>query len=66
MTLKEYFATLPKGAQKDLAKKLQISTTWMTLVTNGHEVPSVALAVLIEQVTEGKVTRKELRPDVFA
>ena len=66
MTLKEYFATLPKGAQKDLAKKLQISTTWMTLVTNGHRIPSVPLAVLIEQATEGKVTRKELRPDVFA
>jgi len=65
MTLQEYFANKPRGAQLDLAKKLGISKTWMTLITNGHQVPSPELAVLIHQLTNGLVTREELRPDLF-
>lgn len=65
MTLQEYFATLPKGSQVAFAKRLGISKTWMTLITNGHEVPSPALATLIQQMTNGAVTREELRPDIY-
>jgi DNA-binding transcriptional regulator YdaS (Cro superfamily) len=65
MKLTEYFADKPRGAQRELAEKLGISKTWMTLITNGHQVPSAALAVLIHQVTNGRVTREELRPDLF-
>ena len=65
MTLKEYFETRPRGAKLEMAKKLGISKTWMTLITNGHQVPSPELAVLIHQLTNGLVTREELRPDIF-
>ncbi len=65
MTLHEYSSNKPRGAQLELAKKLGISKTWMTLITNGHQVPSPELAVLIHQLTNGLVTREELRPDIF-
>lgn len=65
MTLQEYFATKPIGSQVAFAKRLRISKTWMTLITNGHRVPSPALATLIHQLTDGAVTREELRPDIY-
>lgn len=65
MTLKEYFATRPRGAQKELAQRLGISKTWMTLVTNGHALPSPELCALIYQVTNRAVSRESLRPDIF-
>lgn len=65
MTLKEYFATRPRGAKLEMAKKLNISKTWMALIISGRQVPSAGLAVMIHQVTNGKVSREELRPDLF-
>lgn len=65
MTLKEWFASQPRGTQTELAKKLGVSKTWMTLVTNGHQAPGPELAVMIHQLTGGAVTREELRPDLF-
>lgn len=65
MQLRDYFRKQPRGAQTALAKRLGISKTWMTLITNGHEMPSAELAVLIHQITGGDVTREELRPDLF-
>lgn len=65
MTLQEYFATQPHGAQAALARKIGISKTWMNLLTSERDVPSAEIAVLIEKHTDGKVTRAELRPDLF-
>ena len=65
MTLQEYFATKPRGAKIELARLVGISKTWMSLLTNGHDICSAEVAVLIERHTKGAVTRKELRPDIF-
>lgn len=65
MQLREYFRKQPRGAQAALAQRLGISKTWMTLITNGHQMPSAELAVMIHQITNGAVTREELRPDLF-
>jgi DNA-binding transcriptional regulator YdaS (Cro superfamily) len=65
MTLEEYFRDKPRGVKADLARELGISKTWMSLLTSGRSVPSPELAHLIERLTKGQVTRKELRPDVF-
>ena len=65
MTLREYLQTQPWGAQRDLCKLLGVSKTWISLIANGHKVPSASLAYQIEQQTDGRVTRKELRPDLF-
>jgi DNA-binding transcriptional regulator YdaS (Cro superfamily) len=66
MTLRDLLKTMPRGAQKELALLLGITQTWMTLIVNGHARPSAELAAKIADATDGKVTLKDLRPDLFA
>lgn len=65
MTLKEFFKGKPRGSKADMCLKLGITRTWMSQIVSGRKVPSVELAVAIESVTLGVVTRADLRPDVF-
>jgi DNA-binding transcriptional regulator YdaS (Cro superfamily) len=65
MTLKEYFAKQPFGAITEMANKLGVSRTWLSLITSGKKPPSPLLCTLIERLTKGKVKRKVLRPDLF-
>jgi DNA-binding transcriptional regulator YdaS (Cro superfamily) len=65
MTLQEYFFDKPRGSKLDLARKLGVSKTWISLIVSGREQPSAALSLMIEKFTGGAVTRKELRPDLF-
>jgi DNA-binding transcriptional regulator YdaS (Cro superfamily) len=48
-----------------VATQLGVTRTWLSLITNGHAVPSPILCVMIERLTKGKVKRKVLRPDMF-
>lgn len=65
MTLNEYFATEPRGAKAEMAQYLGISPEWMSkLIAQTHPC-SIKLAKLIEQATQGLVTRRDLRPDLF-
>ena len=63
MKLKEYLQQ--RGSIEAMSKTLGISRTWLSLVANGHQPPSAALAVKIEAATKGKITRQQLRPDLF-
>ena len=65
MTLKEYFEKQPHGAITDMAKKLNVTRTWLSLIVNGRKPASPILCVMIERLTRGKVKRKVLRPDMF-
>jgi|TARA_R110000868_G_scaffold358688_1_gene620404 DNA-binding transcriptional regulator YdaS (Cro superfamily) len=65
MTLEEYFKDKPRGAKSDLATALGISRTWLALIINHLREPSAVLCTQIEQLTEGSVTRADLRPDLF-
>jgi DNA-binding transcriptional regulator YdaS (Cro superfamily) len=65
MTLQEYFSTEPLGARGEMAEYLGISLTWLSLLIHERRTASAALAVKIEKATQGLVTRKDLRPDLF-
>lgn len=65
MTLRQYFQDKPRGAQAAMAAELGVSRTWMSLLVQERKSPSAALALMIERITNGKVTRKALRPDLF-
>jgi DNA-binding transcriptional regulator YdaS (Cro superfamily) len=65
MTLEEFFRDKPRGAKVELARKVGVSKTWMSLLTSGRQVPSPELAHSIERHTQGKVRRQDLRPDLF-
>jgi DNA-binding transcriptional regulator YdaS (Cro superfamily) len=65
MELIEYFSTQPRGTKVSMTKALGISKTWLSLVISKRKKPSPKLATEIEKATAGKVTREELRPDIF-
>jgi DNA-binding transcriptional regulator YdaS (Cro superfamily) len=65
MTLQEYFADEPYGAKKEMAEYLGITPTWLGLLLRKAKQPSPELAKRIEKATQGLVTAKELRPDLF-
>ena len=65
MTLFEYFSTEPRGAKIEMARHLGITAEWMSKMIAGKAVISAALACKVEEATQGLVTRKDLRPDLF-
>jgi DNA-binding transcriptional regulator YdaS (Cro superfamily) len=65
MKLKKYIQSKPKGTQGELADSLDISRSWFSKIVNERRLPSPALAVAKSHVTEGRVKRKDLRPDIF-
>lgn len=65
MNLKQYFKDEPHGAKKEMADYLGITQTWLGLLISKVRNPSAVLAKKIEKATQGLVTAKELRPDIF-
>ena len=65
MDLERYFKDEPKGAKKEMAEYLGITPTWLGLLITKARKPSPILAKKIEKATQGLVTAKTLRPDLF-
>ena len=65
MNLMQYFKDEPRGAKIEMAEYLGISAEWMSKLIAKKAKPSGPLARDIEIATQGLVTRKELRPDLF-
>jgi DNA-binding transcriptional regulator YdaS (Cro superfamily) len=65
MNLKQYFKDEPYGSKKEMADYLGITQTWLGLLIRKARRPSFVLARKIEKATQGLVTAKELRPDLF-
>ena len=65
MTLPEWFSTQPHGSKAKMARELSITKTWMCQLIKGRGKASPKVAVEIERLTEGQVTRSTLRPDLF-
>jgi NAD(P)H-dependent flavin oxidoreductase YrpB (nitropropane dioxygenase family) len=67
MKLADHLRELDAPARARLARKVSRagSVGYLYLIAGGHRRPSAELAKKIEQATAGKVTRAELRPDIF-
>jgi len=65
MTLFEYFSTEPRGAKAEMATYLDITATYMSLLIHGKRRASPHMAINIELATQGLVTRRYLRPDLY-
>jgi len=65
MKLKKYFEKMPRGTAAQLARDVNITHTWLSLVANGHRLPSPDLCLRIESATGGKVTRADMMPKMF-
>lgn len=69
MRLREYIYSYPLGkrirARTIIAKALEVTEAAVRSWENGTRKPSPKHLIAIETLTEGKVSRKELRPDLF-
>jgi DNA-binding transcriptional regulator YdaS (Cro superfamily) len=65
MNLKQYFKDEPYGSKKEMAEYLGITQTWLGILIKKKRRCSPELAKKIEKATQGLVTAKELRPDIF-
>ncbi len=63
MKLKEYLSTLERGGASRLAKLLGISISYLSQLASGASSISPTRCIDIERATDGKVTRRDLRPD---
>ncbi len=63
MDLKKYIDELERGEAKKLAKSIGVSSSFLSQMASGRSPISPARCVEIEQVTNGAVTRRDLRPD---
>lgn len=67
MKLRAYIDTLPRGGIAEFAGKVGISPIYLSQLaaTQDGRVPSAELCVSIERLTDGIVSREELRPNDF-
>lgn len=64
MNLRDYLY-FERKTLKELAKELHVDARYLGRIKNKHFRPSLRLALDIERLTEGKVTAKELREDIY-
>ena len=69
MKISEYIAQFPKDQRKkicqEIAKKLNVGESSVNHWRNGTRRISPLLALRLEHITDGVITRKELRPDIY-
>lgn len=55
----------PRGSRVEFARRVDVSDVHLRRLLVGMMRPSVELCIRIERETEGRVTRADLRPDIF-
>ena len=53
------------GSQSELARSLGVNRALINHMTAGRRSVTAEMAVAIEKITEGAVSRADLRPDLF-
>lgn len=64
--LKSFFSSLSKDEKTDFATKCGTSVGYLTVSISRKQLFKAELCVVIERVTNGLVTRKNLRPNDWA
>lgn len=69
MTLAEYTQKFPGRARtrfrKQIASMLGVTAEAVRCWETGVRKPRVEYVLMLEEITEGKVTRKDMRPDIY-
>lgn len=65
MTLKEYLDSLPIGDEQKFAISLGVHKTYLSNLKSTRFPTSPKISVKIEELTQGAVTRRDLRPDDY-
>ncbi|MBT3046417.1 MAG: hypothetical protein AB2728_15305 [Candidatus Thiodiazotropha sp.] len=65
MDMKTYIETEGRDEARRLAFRAGTSYVYLTQIASGFRKPSGRLALLLEHHSNGKLTRHELRPDLY-
>lgn len=65
MELKSYLAGLERGGASRIAQELGVSLSFLSQMATGKSAISPARCVAIESITDGAVSRRDLRPHDF-
>ena len=65
MKLSEYLSQLPRGGKSKFAKQVDVSKSLLRQMELGIAQIPIPVAKKIELNTSGKVSKAELRPDVW-
>lgn len=65
MDFKTFWLDMPPDERNAFAAAVERSPGYLQLVAGGFRRASPALAIVIDDRTAGRVTRHELRPDIF-
>ncbi len=65
MSLGKYLSDRPRGFKSDFAHKLGVSTSFLRQMETGYSKIPPALAKKIEDVTNGDLSKSDLRPDLW-
>lgn len=65
MDLKAFWNTLTRIEREDMAREIGTSPAYLYQVGHGIRRASPSLSRKIETVTEGAVTKEDLRPDLW-
>lgn len=63
--MKEYWDSLSKEQQCELAASVKSTPGYLRLVFNGYKKAGFALAKKLEEITAGAITKSDLRPDIY-
>ena len=65
MELKEYMKRMTPGERADFAKRANTSVVYISQISHGHRRAGIKTIKAIEDASGGKVTAKDLRPDIY-
>lgn len=63
--MKEYWDSLTKEQQGDLAGSVGSTPGYLRLVFNGYKKAGFSLAKKLEETTAGIISKSDLRPDIY-
>lgn len=65
MNLKEYLSQLARGEAAKFAQKLGVSRSYLSQLASGDAAISTERAVLMEQLSNGAISRRDLFPNSY-
>lgn len=65
MKFSDFYGALTAVEKRSLATKLKTSVAYLSQLAHGHRLPGVRLLARIEWASGGRVTIKEMRPDIY-
>lgn len=65
MDVKEFLRSTDKPERERVAKRANTTVAYLFQLSGGFSRPSATMCLRLETASDGRMTREELRPDLF-